>query len=123
VLLGGKYILKIAIKINVYYISKLDDKQNFLCSSCQLGTSVYARQHGVHKKMARFQGNYVCSSSAITVLFSITLHTYRGEFDWQNIVFMNMYEAGETNLLPMKSHVTIKYFSISMTSYLDFLMF
>jgi len=34
---------------------------------------------------------------------------------------MNMHEAGETNLLPMKSHVTIKYPSISMTSYRDFL--
>ena len=34
---------------------------------------------------------------------------------------MNMHEAGETNLLPMKSHVTIKYSSISMTSYRDFL--
>ena len=26
---------------------------------------------------------------------------------------MDMHEAGETNLLPMKSHVTIKYSSIS----------
>ena len=34
---------------------------------------------------------------------------------------MNMHEAGEANLLPMKSHVTIKYSSISMTSYMDFL--
>ena len=37
-----------------------------------------------------------------------------------NLVFMNMHEAGETILLPMKSHVTIKYSSITMT-YWDFL--
>jgi len=43
---------------------------------------------------------------------------YRGQLDWQNLVFMNMHEAGETNLLPMKSHVTIKYSSITMMSYL-----
>jgi len=29
---------------------------------------------------------------------------------------MNMHEAGETNFLSMKSHVIIKYSSISMTS-------
>jgi len=34
---------------------------------------------------------------------------------------MNMHEAGETNLLPMKSHVTLEYSSISMTAYRDFL--
>jgi len=34
---------------------------------------------------------------------------------------MNMHEARKTDLLPMKSHVTIKYFSILMTSYTDFL--
>ena len=59
-------------------------------------------------------------SSATTVLSFVTLHTYCKQFDWQNIVFMNIYEAGETNLLPMKPHVTITYFSISVTSYLDF---
>jgi len=32
-----------------------------------------------------------------------------------------MHDAGETNLLPIKSYVTIKYYSISMTSYRDFL--
>jgi len=41
------------------------------------------------------------------------------KFDWQNLVAMNMHEAGETNLLPMKSHVTIKYSSKTMTSYWD----
>jgi len=50
--------------------------------------------------------------SATTVLSSVTLHMYHGQFDWQNVVFMNMHEAGETNLLPMKSHDTIKYSSI-----------
>jgi len=49
------------------------------------------------------------ASSATTVLSSVTLHTYCGQLVWQNIVFMNIYEAGETNLLPMKSNVTIKY--------------
>ena len=44
------------------------------------------------------------SSLATTVLSSVTLHTYRGKFDWQNLVFMTMHEAGEINLLPMKSH-------------------
>jgi len=53
--------------------------------------------------------NCVSVSSATTVLSSGTLHTYQGQFDWQNLVFMNMHEAGETSLLPMKSHVTIKY--------------
>jgi len=43
------------------------------------------------------------------------------EIDWQNIVFMNMYKAGETNLLPVKLNFTIKYSSFSMTSYWDFL--
>ena len=38
----------------------------------------------------------------------------------ENLVIMNMHEAGETNL-PMKSHVTIKYSSITMMSYWDFL--
>jgi len=33
-----------------------------------------------------------------TVLSSVTLHTYRGQFNWQNLVFKNMHEAGETNL-------------------------
>ena len=61
------------------------------------------------------------ASSATTVLSSVTLHTYRGKFDWQNLVFVNMHEVGETNLLPTKSHVTIKYSSIIMTSYWDFL--
>ena len=45
------------------------------------------------------------SSSATTVLSSVTIHTYRGQFDWQNLFFMNMHEAWETNLIPMKSHV------------------
>jgi len=67
-----------------------------------------------------FSNTHKHTSSATTVLSSATLHTYRGQFDWQNIVFINIYEAGETNLLPMKSHVTIKYSSISMTSYWDF---
>jgi len=58
-------------------------------------------------------------SSATTVLSSVTHHTYRGKFDWQNFVFRNIYKAGETNLLPMKSHVTIKYSSIAMKSYWD----
>jgi len=49
--------------------------------------------------------------------FSVTLHTYRGQFDWQNLVFINMHEAEETNLLPMKSHVTNKYSSRTLTSY------
>ena len=61
------------------------------------------------------------TSLAPTVLYFFTFHTYRGKFDWQNLVFMNMHEAVKTNLLPMKSHVTIKYSSISMTSYRDFL--
>jgi len=30
-------------------------------------------------------------SLATTVLSSVTLHTYRGQFDWQNLVFMNMH--------------------------------
>jgi len=34
---------------------------------------------------------------------------------------MTMHEAGETHLLPMKSHDTIKYSSILMTAYRDFL--
>jgi len=59
----------------------------------------------------------VHSSSATTVLSSVKLHLYRGQFDWQNIDFMTMYDEGETNLLPMPSQVTIKYSSISMTSY------
>jgi len=33
-----------------------------------------------------------------------------GQFDWQNLIFMNIHKAEETNLLPMKSHVTIKNF-------------
>ena len=53
---------------------------------------------------------------ATTVLSSVTPNTYRGQFDLQNIVFLSMYEAGETNLLSIKSHVTIKYLSILMTS-------
>ena len=48
--------------------------------------------------------------------FSVTLHTYRGQFDWQNLVFINMHEAWATNRLPMKAHFTIKYSSITMTS-------
>jgi len=32
---------------------------------------------------------------------------------------MNVYEAGETNLLSMKSNVTIKYSLIAMASYWD----
>jgi len=64
---------------------------------------------------------YIYLSSATTVLSSVTIHTYYGKFDWQNIVFMIIYEAGETNLLLMKLHVTIKYSSISMTPYWDFL--
>ena len=40
--------------------------------------------------------------SATTVLSFVTLHMYHGQFDWQNLVFMNIHEAGETNLLPMK---------------------
>ena len=52
---------------------------------------------------------------------SFTLHMYRGQFDWQNLVFMNMHEAGKTNLIPMKLHVTIKYSLITMMSYWDFL--
>ena len=51
-------------------------------------------------------------SSAPTALNFVTLHTYRGKFD-KSRVFMNMHEAGETNLLPIKSHVTIKYSPIS----------
>ena len=39
--------------------------------------------------------------SAATVLSSLTLHMYRGQFDWRNLVFINIYEAGETNLFPM----------------------
>ena len=61
-------------------------------------------------------------SSATTVLSSVTLHKYPGQFDWQTLVFIIMHEAGETNLLPMKSNVTIKYYLITMTSYLDFLL-
>ena len=38
----------------------------------------------------------------------------------ENLRIMNMHEAEETNL-PMKSHVTIKYSSITMMSYWDFL--
>jgi len=45
------------------------------------------------------------TSSATAVLSSVTLHTYRGLLDWQNLVFMTMHEAGETNLLPVKSYV------------------
>ena len=58
---------------------------------------------------------YTCSvsSSLTTVLSSVTLHTYRGQFDWQNLVFMNMHEAGETNILSKKAHITIKYSSIN----------
>jgi len=55
-------------------------------------------------------------SSPTTKLSSVTNYTYRGQFDMQNLAFMNMHEAGETSLLPMKSHVTIKYSSITMTS-------
>ena len=62
------------------------------------------------------------TSSVPTVLYSVTLHTYRGKFDWQNLFFMNMHKAGENNLLTMKLHVTIKYSSISMMSYRDFLL-
>ena len=47
-------------------------------------------------------------TSAITVLSFVTLHTHRGQFDWQNLVFMNMHEAQETNLLPMGSYVSNK---------------
>jgi len=54
------------------------------------------------------------SATTVLVLSSVTLHTYM--YWGQNIVFMNIYEAGETNLLQMKSHVTIKY-SISLMSY------
>jgi len=59
------------------------------------------------------------TSSATTVLSSVTLYTNRGQFDWQNLVFLNMHKA--INLLPMKSHVTITYSSFSMMSYWDFL--
>ena len=62
------------------------------------------------------------SSSATTVLSFVTLYTYSGQFDWQNLVFINMHEVGEISLLPMKSHVTIKYSSIKMTSYWDVLL-
>ena len=68
-----------------------------------------------------FANFYMKPMSATTVLSSVTLHMYRGQFDWHNLVFMNMHEAGETNIFPMKSHVTIKYSSITMTSCLDFL--
>ena len=61
-------------------------------------------------------------SLATTVLSSVTLHTYPGQFDWQTLVFIIMHETGETNLLLMKSNVTIKYYLITMTSYLDFLL-
>jgi len=61
------------------------------------------------------------TSLETTVLSSVTTHTYRGQFEWQNLVFMNMHEAGETNLLLMKSQVIIKYSLITMTSYWDFL--
>jgi len=37
-------------------------------------------------------------SSTTTELSSVTLHEYRWQFYWQNIVFMNIYEAGETDL-------------------------
>jgi len=75
----------------------------------------------VHHAKQDIQVENVVSSSATTVLSSVTLRTYRGQFDWQNIVFINIYGAGETNLLPIKSHVTIKCSSISMTLYWDFL--
>jgi len=37
------------------------------------------------------------ASSAITVhvLTSVILHTYRGQFDWQNLVSMNMRGRGD----------------------------
>jgi len=42
-----------------------------------------------------------------------TLFRYTPYIPWgislAKSLFMNMHEAGETNLLPMKSHVTIKY--------------
>jgi len=43
----------------------------------------------------------------------LLLKTYRGQFDWQNITFMNIDEAGETNLLPIKSYVTKILFNIN----------
>ena len=48
--------------------------------------------------------------SATTVLSSV-----------EKSCFMNMHEAGETNLLPITSHFTIKYSSITMPAYWDFL--
>jgi len=48
-------------------------------------------------------------SSATIVLSSVTLHTYRRKFDKQNLVLINMHEAGETNLLPIACYNKILY--------------
>ena len=62
----------------------------------------------LHRRHPQF---FILSHSILTV----------GNLTSKNLVNMNVHEAGETNLLPMKSHVTIKYSLISMTSYSDFL--
>ena len=61
------------------------------------------------------------TSSAPTVFIPLhSIHVHTVENLTSKISFMNMHEARETNLLLMKSHGTIKYSSISMTSYRDF---
>jgi len=79
--------------------------------TCQGQTQVHTVSHDLHLSLHHRQPQYFLP------LHSIIL--YCRQFDWQNILFMNMHEAGETNLLPMKLHVTIKCPSITMTSYCD----
>ena len=106
--------LAISIQTRLKYFIKLT-KGHFLMF-WDLLALYFACLHFGYRENAWFRSN---ASSASTVLSSATPHRYRGKFDWQNLVFMNMHEAGETNLLPMKLHVTIKYSSITMTSYWD----
>ena len=80
-----------------------------------------AAKFGYGCEIMKHSSYSLSEESAITLHSSVTLHTYRGHFDWQNLVFMNMHETGETNLFPMKSHATIKYSSITLSSYWDFL--
>ena len=63
----------------------------------------------------------VKSFSATTVLSSVTLHTYRGQFDWQTIVFMNMCEAGGGGNKSLHEISCYNKILFSMTSFWDFL--
>jgi len=88
----------------ILYVIEITQKQWLLIHMISIRPLIkvianYMRYKGKRQYLRIF------TSSATTVLSSITRHTYRG----QTIVFMNIYEAEETHLFPMKWHVTIKY--------------